>query len=92
MYFKHNYKHERKLVFTMVCGMQAIRTATTIIYIIYITICVYTQKGASMFYGYLEQVERLKEKIEEKDTSQVHFLDLRKDGTFIDADTKSGRG
>ena len=41
-----------------------------------------------MFYGYLEQVERLKEKIEEKDTSQVHFLDLRKDGTFIDADTK----
>ena len=41
-----------------------------------------------MFYGYLEQIERLKAKIEEKDTSQVHFLDLRKDGTFIDADTK----
>ena len=50
--------------------------------------CIYTQKGASMFYGYLEQIERLKAKIEEKDTSQVHFLDLRKDGTFIDADTK----
>lgn len=42
-----------------------------------------------MFYGYLEQIERLKAKIEEKDTSQVHFLDLRKDGTFIDADTKA---
>ena len=41
-----------------------------------------------MFYGYLEQIERLKAKIEEKDTSQVHFLDLRRDGTFIDADTK----
>ena len=42
-----------------------------------------------MFYGYLEQVERLKAKIEEKDTSQVHFLDLQRDGTFIDADTKA---
>lgn len=41
-----------------------------------------------MFYGYTEQVERLKAKIEEKDTTQVHFLDLRKDGIFIDADTK----
>ena len=41
-----------------------------------------------MFYGYLEQIERLKVKIEQKDTSQVHFLDLRRDGTFIDADTK----
>ena len=41
-----------------------------------------------MFYGYLEQVERLKAKIEERDTSQVHFLDLRKDGTFLDTDTK----
>lgn len=50
--------------------------------------CIYTQKGASMFYGYLEQIERLKVKIEQKDTSQVHFLDLRRDGTFIDADTK----
>ena len=36
-----------------------------------------------MFYGYLEQIERLKAKIEEKDTSQLHFLDLRKDG-FLD--------
>ena len=50
--------------------------------------CIYTQKGASMFYGYLEQVERLKAKIEEKDTSQVHFLDLQKDGTLLDTDTK----
>ena len=50
--------------------------------------CIYTQKGASMFYGYLEQVERLKAKIEEADTSQVHFLDLQKDGTFLDTDTK----
>lgn len=41
-----------------------------------------------MFYGYLEQVERLKAKIEEKDTSQVHFLDLQKDGTLLDTDTK----
>lgn len=41
-----------------------------------------------MFYGYMEQVERLKARIEEKDTSQVHFLDLQKDGTFLDADTK----
>ena len=41
-----------------------------------------------MFYGYLEQIERLKAKIEEKDTSRLHFLDLRKDGTFIDTDTK----
>lgn len=41
-----------------------------------------------MFYGYLEQIERLKAKIEEKDTSQVHFLDLQKDGTFLDTDTK----
>lgn len=41
-----------------------------------------------MFYGYLEQVERLKAKIEETDTSQVHFLDLQRDGTFIDTDTK----
>lgn len=41
-----------------------------------------------MFYGYMEQVERLKARIEEKDTSQVHFLDLQKDGTFLDTDTK----
>lgn len=50
--------------------------------------CIHTQKGASMFYGYLEQIERLKVKIEQKDTSQVHFLDLRKDGTYLDTDTK----
>ncbi len=41
-----------------------------------------------MFYGYLEQIERLKAKIEEKDTSQVHFLDLQKDGTLLDTNTK----
>ena len=41
-----------------------------------------------MFYGYTEQVERLKARIEEKDTSQVHFLDLQKDGTLLDTDTK----
>lgn len=41
-----------------------------------------------MFYGYLEQVERLKSKLEEKDTSQLHILDLQKDGTFLDTDTK----
>lgn len=40
-----------------------------------------------MFYGY-EQVERLKAKIEERDTSQVHFLDLQKDGTLLNTDTK----
>lgn len=50
--------------------------------------CVYTQKGANMFYGYLEQIERLKSKLEEKDTSQLHILDLQKDGTFLDTDTK----
>lgn len=41
-----------------------------------------------MFYGYAEQVERLKAKIEEKDISRVHFLDLQKDGTLLDTDTK----
>lgn len=41
-----------------------------------------------MFYGYLEQIERLKAKIEETDTSQVHFLDLQKDGTLLDTSTK----
>lgn len=41
-----------------------------------------------MFYGYAEQVERLKTKLEEKDASKVHFLDMQKDGTFIDTRTK----
>lgn len=41
-----------------------------------------------MIASYKEQVERLKEKVEEKDTSQVHFLDLQKDGTLLDTDTK----
>ena len=41
-----------------------------------------------MFYGYLEQVERLKAKIEETDASQLHILDLQRDGTYLDTDTK----
>lgn len=41
-----------------------------------------------MFYGYAEQVERLKTKLEEKDASQVHFLDMQDNGTFIDTHTK----
>lgn len=41
-----------------------------------------------MFYGYLEQIERLKAKIEEKDTSRLHILDLQKNGTFLDTATK----
>lgn len=41
-----------------------------------------------MIASYKEQVERLKAKIEEKDTSQVHFLDLQRDGTLLDTDTK----
>lgn len=41
-----------------------------------------------MIASYKEQVERLKAKIEETDTSQVHFLDLQKDGTLLDTDTK----
>lgn len=41
-----------------------------------------------MIASYKEQVERLKEKIEETDTSQVHFLDLQRDGTYLDTDTK----
>ena len=42
-----------------------------------------------MIASYKEQVERLKEKIEETDTSQVHFLDLQRDGTLLDTDTKA---
>ena len=41
-----------------------------------------------MIASYREQIERLRARIEETDASQLHFLDLRKDGTFIDADTK----
>ena len=41
-----------------------------------------------MFYGYAEQVERLKAKIEEKDTSQLHILNLQRDETLLDTDTK----
>lgn len=42
-----------------------------------------------MFYGYLEQIERLKAKIEEKDTSRLHILDLQRDGTYLDTATKA---
>ena len=41
-----------------------------------------------MFYGYSEQIERLKAKIEETDASQLHILDLQRDGTYLDTDTK----
>ncbi len=41
-----------------------------------------------MIASYKEQVERLKAKIEEKDASQVRFLDLQKDGTFLEPYTK----
>ena len=41
-----------------------------------------------MIASYKEQVERLKAKIEETDTS-VHFLDLQRDGTLLDTDTKA---
>ena len=42
-----------------------------------------------MIASYREQVERLKAKIEEKDTSRLHFLDLQKDGTYLDTATKA---
>ena len=41
-----------------------------------------------MIASYREQVERLKEKLEQTDTSQVDFLDLQRDGTLLDTDTK----
>ena len=42
-----------------------------------------------MIASYKEQVERLKEKIEETDASQLHILDLQRDGTLLDTDTKA---
>lgn len=42
-----------------------------------------------MFYGYSEQIERLKAKIELKDTSRLHILDLQRDGTYLDTATKA---
>ena len=42
-----------------------------------------------MIASYKEQVERLKEKIEETDTSQLHILDLQRDGTYLDTATKA---
>lgn len=41
-----------------------------------------------MIASYKEQVERLKARIEEKDTSRLHILDLQRDGTYLDTDTK----
>lgn len=41
-----------------------------------------------MFCGYLEQIERIKSKLAEKDTSRLHILDLQRDGTYLDTDTK----
>lgn len=41
-----------------------------------------------MIASYREQVERLKARIEEKDTSRLHILDLQKNGTFLDTATK----
>lgn len=42
-----------------------------------------------MIASYREQIERLRARIEEKDTSQLHILDLQKDGTYLDTDTKA---
>lgn len=41
-----------------------------------------------MIASYREQVERLKARIEAKDTSRLHILDLQRDGTLLDTDTK----
>ena len=49
---------------------------------------IHRKEQASMFYGYLEQIERLKSKLEEKDTSRLHILDLQRDGTYLDTATK----
>ena len=42
-----------------------------------------------MIASYKEQVERLKAKIEETDASQLHILDLQRDGTYLDTATKA---
>ena len=42
-----------------------------------------------MIASYREQIERLRARIEEKDTSQLHILDLQKDGTYLDTATKA---
>ena len=42
-----------------------------------------------MIASYREQVERLKAKIEETDASQLHILDLQRDGTYLDTATKA---
>lgn len=41
-----------------------------------------------MIASYKEQIERLRARIEERDRSQVHFLDVQANGTFLDTDTK----
>ena len=42
-----------------------------------------------MIASYREQIERLRARIEEKDTSQLHILDLQRDGTYLDTATKA---
>lgn len=42
-----------------------------------------------MIASYREQVERLKARIEAKDTSRLHILDLQRDGTYLDTATKA---
>ena len=41
-----------------------------------------------MIASYREQIERLRARIEETDASQLHILDLQRDGTYLDTDTK----
>ena len=41
-----------------------------------------------MIASYREQIERLRARIEETDASQLHILDLQRDGTLLDTDTK----
>ena len=41
-----------------------------------------------MIASYKEQIERLRARIEETDASQLHILDLQRDGTYLDTDTK----
>ena len=42
-----------------------------------------------MIASYREQIERLRARIEETDASQLHILDLQKDGTYLDTATKA---
>ena len=42
-----------------------------------------------MIASYKEQIERLRARIEETDASQLHILDLQRDGTYLDTATKA---